>query len=115
MDNIIKIKYQRCLLQITKQKIIEIYNMVNNKEKKIKLEINMTTKSLSRKQVVIPMSTNNLEDITSSHLLQLKLYLKILEIPYLLENSNLSITSDIIEEVIKSFYLFNDITLACYP
>jgi len=75
----------------------------------------MTTKSLFRKQVIIPMSTNNLEDIANPYLLQLKLYLKILEIPYLLKNSNFSITPNIIKEIIKSSYLFNNIILAFCP
>jgi len=154
--------------------------MVNNKKKKIKPRINMITKGPSRKQVIISISTNNLEaiisqanihiinincllkdakseisadficfdnkgvlittnkatvvsdlniiekyvknadnidlqDISSPHFPQSKSYLKILGIPYLLENPNLLIISDIIKEVIKSSYLFNDLTLASCP
>jgi len=46
---------------------------------------------------------------------QSKSYLKILGIPYFIEDTNLSITSDIIESVIQSTYIFNDTILASYP
>jgi len=39
--------------------------MVDNKEKKIKPKINITIKDPSRKQVIIPISTNNSEAIIS--------------------------------------------------
>ena len=51
----------------------------------------------------------NSDNIISPKLLQSKLYLKILGILYFLDNTNLSIMSDIIERVIKSIYIFNDI------
>jgi len=63
MNIIIKIKDN--FIKLLAKKIIEIHNIVNNKEKKIKLRINMITKDLSRKQVIISMSTNNLEAIIS--------------------------------------------------
>ena len=47
MDDIIKIK--DVLPKLLNKKIIEIHNIVINKEKKIKLRINLTTKGLSRK------------------------------------------------------------------
>jgi len=177
VNNIIKIK--DAFSKLPAKKIIEIHNMVNNK-KKIKPRINMITKGPSKKQVIILMSTNNLEaiisqanmhimninhllkdaksdisanficfdnkgviittnkaiivsdlnfiekyikdinnidlkDISSPHFSQSKSYLKILGIPYLLENPNLLITSNIIKKVIKSSYLFNNLTLASYP
>jgi len=169
MDDIIMIK--DAFPKLLAKKIIEIHDMVNNKEKKIKPRINMTTKGPSRKKVIIPMSTINSEaiisqanmhianinhllkgakseisadfihsdnkgvisdlniiekyvkgvdnidseDISSPCLFQLKSYLKILGIPYLLENLNFHITSDIIEETIKSSHFFNDVTLASCP
>jgi len=39
-------------------------------------------------------------------------YLKILDIPYFIEDTNLPITSDIVERVIKTSYIFDDIILA---
>ena len=47
----------------------------------------------------------------SLQLPQSKLYLKILEIPYFLENTNLSITSNLIKKVIKNTYIFIIIVL----
>jgi len=49
MDDIIKIK--DAFPKLLAKKIIEIHDMVNNKEKKIKLRINMTTKGPSRNQL----------------------------------------------------------------
>ena len=47
IDNIIKIK--DVFPKLLAKKIIKIHNLVNNKKKKIKLRINMTTKDFSRK------------------------------------------------------------------
>ena len=47
IDNIIKIK--DAFPKLLAKKIIKIHNLVNNKKKKIKLRINMTTKDFSRK------------------------------------------------------------------
>ena len=56
----------------------------------------------------------NSNNVISHYLSQFKLYLKILEMLYFLENINLLITSNIIEEVIKDTHIFNDIVLASY-
>jgi len=47
-----------------------------------------------------------------SRLPQLKSYLKILGILYLIEDTNVSINSDIVKRIIKSTYIFNDVILA---
>ena len=52
------------------------------------------------------------EDIESSRLPQSKSYLKIIGIPYLIENSNVSILSDFVKTIIKSNYIFNNLLLA---
>ena len=57
----------------------------------------------------------NTSDIMSSWLPQLKFYLKILEFSYFLENTNLLITSNIIEMVIKNSHIFNNIILVSWP
>jgi len=41
--------------------------------------------------------------------------LKILGIPYFIKDTNLSIMSDIIERIIKTFHIFDDIVLASQP
>jgi len=54
----------------------------------------------------------NSEDIESSRLSQSKSYLKIIGIPYLIENSNVSILLDFVKTIIKSNYIFNNLSLA---
>jgi len=54
----------------------------------------------------------NSEDIESPRLPQSKSYLKITGIPYLIENSNISILPDFVETIIKSNYVFNNLSLA---
>ena len=57
----------------------------------------------------------NLNDIISLRLSQFKSYLKILDILYFLDDTNFLIMPDIIEKVIKSTYIFDDIVLASCP
>ena len=57
----------------------------------------------------------NLNDIISLRLSQFKSYLKILDILYFLDDINFLIMPNIIEKVIKSTYIFDDIVLASYP
>ena len=56
-----------------------------------------------------------LNNIMSSRLPQFKSYLKILGIPYFLEDTNLYVMPDIIKRVIKCIHIFNNIVLASYP
>jgi len=60
-------------------------------------------------------SNINSDYINSSCLLKFKSYLKILDLLYIVEKTNLLVTSKLIEEVIKEFYIFNDIILASRP
>jgi len=53
--------------------------------------------------------------IESTHLLESKSYLKILGLPYYMENTNNLITSELVEGVIKGSYIFNNITLTSKP
>jgi len=53
--------------------------------------------------------------LESPHLLQSKSYLKILGLPYYLENTNNPITSELVEGVIKKSYIFNNITFVSKP
>jgi len=57
----------------------------------------------------------NSEDINTSHLSQSKSYLKIIGIPYLLENTNIPIMLDIVETIIKNNHIFNNITVTSKP
>jgi len=57
----------------------------------------------------------NIINVISPKVLQSKSYLKILDISYFVKNTNLPIILDIIESVIKSTYILNDIVLTSYP
>jgi len=57
----------------------------------------------------------NLEDIQDSCLPQSKSYLKILGLSYLLENTNTSMNSGVIKNIIKTTHIFNDIKVASKP
>jgi len=175
INEIIKIK--DAFLKLSPNEISEIHNVMNSSNQREKPKLNMITKSSSRKQIIIPMETNNVErvmaqsnihianinrllkdikskisadyicsdnkrvviitnkvttfsdlnvvekymkelnnvdsnNIMSSRLPQSKSYLKILGIPYFTEDTNLSVTLNIIERVIKSTHIFDDIVLA---
>jgi len=53
----------------------------------------------------------NLSNMMSLRLTQLKSYLKILSILYFVEDTNLSLTLDIVEKVLKTTHIFNDVVL----
>jgi len=57
----------------------------------------------------------NLEYIESPRLPQLKFYLKIICIPYLMESNNIPIMSNFIKSIIKSNHIFNNISLVSKP
>ena len=53
----------------------------------------------------------DLEDIILPQSPQSKSYFKILDIPYLIEDNNIPITSSIVKNIIKATYIFNNICL----
>ena len=55
------------------------------------------------------------ENIETSQLPQSKSYLKIIGILYLLENTNIPIIADIVEKIIKSNHIFNNIAVISKP
>ena len=59
-------------------------------------------------------NVNNIKSnqIEASRLPQSKSYLKIISIPYFLEDTNTFISADVVEKIIKENYIFNDIVLA---
>ena len=63
---------------------------------------------------VIEKYINNIE-FESLRLPQLKSYLKILGIPYLIKNMDFSISAEIIENISKTSHIFNNITLSSWP
>jgi len=50
-------------------------------------------------------------NVMSPRLPQSKSYLKILGIPYLIEDTNILITADVVERILQSTHIFNDIAL----
>ena len=54
----------------------------------------------------------NVDKVETPHLLQSKSYLKIISLPYLMENMNISITLDVVEKILKSNHIFNNILIA---
>ena len=54
-------------------------------------------------------------DVMSQRLSQSKQYLKILDILYFVEDTNLLISSNIVESVIKTTHIFNDTVLTSQP
>ena len=57
----------------------------------------------------------NLEYIEAPRLPQLKFYLKIICISYLMKNTNIYIMSDFIKSIIKSNHIFNNLLLVSKP
>jgi len=51
------------------------------------------------------------DKVKVSHLPQSKSYLKIISISYLVENTNISISANVVEEIIKNNYIFNNIMI----
>ena len=156
-----------------------IQKVINNNSKP-RSKLNITMKSLSRKQVIIPMSNENktifmeslsayitnlnrapkgiksevmadfvcsnhvgiiiitnkvafplnlqtiekyiknsnhidVEKVKVSYLPQLKSYLKIIGILYIIENTNTPISADVVETTIKNNHIFNNIVIASKP
>jgi len=63
-------------------------------------------------QYIKNVNNINSNNMLTSHLLQSKHYLKIIDISYLIENTNTSINSSVIETILKNTYFFNNISLA---
>ena len=96
------------------------------KEKKLKWSVNkgviITTNNIAAtldlniiEKYVKDLNNVDLINIISSRLFQSKSYMKILDIPYYIEDNNLSITTDIVKRVIQKTYIFNDVVLESCP
>jgi len=71
----------------------------------ISSDLNMVEKYIKK------LNNINVSDVMSPKLPQLKSYLKILGIPYFIEDTNLLIMLYIIKRIIKTSHIFNDIIL----
>ena len=112
------------------KRVIASFNIhvtnINRLLKNIKLEISIDFIQTDNKSIIVTTNkvtvTSNLNNVNSSNikslkLSQLKSYLKILSILYFVKDANLLITiyTYIVERVIQTTYLFNDIVLAFCP
>ena len=91
MANFIQTDYKG--LTITTNKVISILNL------------SIIKKYIKNVNVV------DFNNIMILRLSQFKSYIKILEIPYLIKNTNIPISFNIIESVLQSTYIFNNIVL----
>ena len=55
------------------------------------------------------------DNVKLPYLLQLKSYLKIIEIPYIMENTDTPLFLDIVESIIKNNHIFNNIAIMSRP
>jgi len=104
------------LLKGVKSKILADYICSDNKGIVVMTNKVTTSSNLNIvEKYMKELNDINLNDIISTKLSQSKSYLKILDISYFIDNTNLSVISDIIERVIKSTQIFNNIVLASCP
>ena len=92
-------------------------NSIQSNNKRILVTINKiaATSDLNiMEKYLKDLNDINLTNIINLRLSQFKSYLKILNIPYFVKNTNLSVISNIIESIIKSTHIFNNIVLVSY-
>jgi len=71
--------------------------------------------NIIKRYVKKDLNDMNYSDIISLRLTVSKFYLKILSIFYIIKNTNFPISSNIIENIIKYIYIFNNIMLVSKP
>ena len=79
--------------------------MITTNKVIFKLDLNIIKKYLKNVNVI------DSNDIMAPRLPQSKSYLNILKIPYLIENTNVSISSGITKRVLQSTHIFNNVVL----
>ena len=104
------------LLKDIKLKVSADYIYLNNKRiviitNKVAIFFNLNTVEKYIKE----LNDVDVNNIMSPKCPQLNSYLKILGILYFVDNTNLPITLDIIETVVKSTHIFNNIVLTSHP
>ena len=98
-------------------KLDTLANFICTNSKEIIVTTNKITTLLDLKVVEKYMKKLNDVDtsnVISSRLPQSKSYLKILDIFYLIENTNFPITANIIKRVIQTSYIFNNTVLVSH-
>lgn len=104
------------LLKNIKSDIIADFIQVDNGELVIITnKIAATSNFNTIEQYIENVDVVNSNEIISPRLPQSKSYLKILGISYYIKDTNVPILSDIVEKVIQTTHIFNDIVLASHP
>ena len=67
------------------------------------------------KHYIKNISNIEVSHVKASRLPQSKLYLKIISIPYFIENTNTPIITNVVKTIIKENHIFNNIILASRP
>jgi len=84
----------------------------------LKLKV-VTVASTSDLQIVENYVKNvdhlDLKDMKILCLSQSKSYLKIIDIPYLMENTKMPINFSVVESILKNNHIFNNVSLASKP
>jgi len=125
MDNKKKPKLNMMAKDLLYKQIIIFID--SNNTKRVIAQSNVHVSNINRflKDIKIEITIDfikfdkNLNNVDSSNVMSLRLsqsksYLKILDILYFVENTNLLLTSDIIEKFIKTTHIFNDVVLTSY-
>jgi len=103
------------LLENIKYNVLANFIYTDNKE--IVITTNKVATNLDLKVIenyIKNIDEVDMNNIINSRFLQSKSYLKILDILYFVEDTNLSITLDIVERILQSTHIFNDIVLTFY-
>jgi len=103
------------LLENIKYNVLANFIYTDNKE--IVITTNKVVTNLDLKVIenyIKNIDEVDMNNIINSRFLQSKSYLKILDILYFVEDTNLSITLDIVERILQSTHIFNDIVLTFY-
>jgi len=92
-----------------------IANFVHSNQTGIIIVTNKAVSPLDIKKYIKNSNHINMEKVKVLHLPQLKLYLKIIGIPYMIENTNTSISANVVETIIKNNHIFNNIVIVLRP
>ena len=105
-----------CALKSIKSKVIADFIYVKDKDIIISTNNIANPSDLQEVEKYVKNSSYmDADQISSPRLSQSKSYLKIVDISYLIDQSNTWISSDDVEKILKNNHIFNDIILAFKP
>jgi len=95
-----------------------IMDYIRNNQRSLTITTNKVALALDFNTIekyIKSINSIDFDNVMIPRLLQSKSYLKILGISYLIKDSNISITSNVIERIIQFTHIFNDVILASKP